>query len=285
MISLPNLSLPWKLLITFFLIVLSSGFVVSELYLMHTTEMADGKPGMSMDDITLTFYGSKTETRFKLQALGPMKKYFSEQEDDKLTADEQADLDKVIAWNDAGAPEEQFWDKKEKAKAPGPISKILDHHCTDCHGENGKKRDVSFETYSGVAKFTKPNPGMDRGRLLMLSHVHLLGMGMMFLLVGAAVAASVWPVWIRCALIVGGLSSILLDIFGWWTVKFWGPAFSPVVMVGGILMAVSFGASVFVALYDLWLRRGDKSLMLQGTHGSDKIPVPAAQKATPTRVD
>ena len=255
MVSLPTLPLPWKLLITFFLIVLSSGFAVSELYLMHTTEMADGKEGMSLDDITLTFYGSKTETRFKLQAVGPMRKYFSEQEDTKLTPEEQADLDAVVKWNDAGAPEEQFWDKKEKSKAPGPIFKILDHHCIDCHGEDGKKRDASFQTYAGVAKFTRPNPGIDRGRLLMLSHVHLLGMGMMFLLVGAAVAASVWPVWLRCLLIVGGLSSILIDIFGWWGVKFWGAALSPVVMLGGVLMAACFGLSVFVALFDLWIRR------------------------------
>ena len=104
--TLSSLSLPWKLLITLFLIVLSSGFVVSELYLMHTTEMADGKPGMSLDDITFTFYGDKTRTRLKSQALGPMKKYFSsEEEPEKLTADEQADMQKLIAWNDAGAPE------------------------------------------------------------------------------------------------------------------------------------------------------------------------------------
>jgi len=38
MTSLHSLELPWKLLITLFLIVLSSGFVVSELYLMHTTK-------------------------------------------------------------------------------------------------------------------------------------------------------------------------------------------------------------------------------------------------------
>jgi hypothetical protein len=89
----------------------------------------------------------------------------------------------------------------------------------------------------------------------MLSHVHLLGMGMMFLLAGAAVALTVWPKWIRCALIVGGLSSILFDIFGWWGVKYGGSAWSPVVMVSGILMAASFGGSVFVAMYDMWMRK------------------------------
>ena len=45
---LGEMELPWKLLVTCFLIVLTSGFIVAELYLMHTTEMTDGKKGMTM---------------------------------------------------------------------------------------------------------------------------------------------------------------------------------------------------------------------------------------------
>ncbi len=256
--TLPSLPLPWKLLISMFLIVLSSGFVVSELYLMHTTEMADGKAGMSLDDITLTFYGNpdKTQTRLKTQALGPMKKYFSaDEEPTKLTEEEKADLDRLIAWNDKGAPESEYWDVKEKAKKPGEIFGILDKHCIDCHSPTGKKKESPFDKYSGVAKFTKPDEGMDKGRLLMLSHVHLLGMGMMFLLAGSFVAASVWPTWIRALVIVGGLGSVLVDIFGWWGVKLGGPSFSPVVMFGGVLMGGCFAAAVFIAFFDMWIRK------------------------------
>jgi mono/diheme cytochrome c family protein len=260
MTPLPSLELPWKLLITLFLIVLSSGFVVSELYLMHTTEMADGKPGMSLEDITLTFHGDPKATRLKHMVLGPMKKYFSDDESTTLKAAEQADLDAVVAWSDNKAPEIQYWDPVEKDKKPAAIFNIFnDHNCFNCHAPDatmkGNKKDSPLDTYAGVSKFTKPNTGMDTGRLLMLSHVHLLGMGMMFLLAGAAVALTVWPKWIRCALIVGGLSSILFDIFGWWGVKYGGGAWSPVVMVGGILMAASFGGSVFVAMYDMWMRK------------------------------
>ena len=254
--TLPGLSLPWKLLISMFLIVLSSGFVVSELYLMHTTEMADGKEGMSLDDITLTFHGGQGKTRLKTQALGAMKKYFSaEEEPTKLTADEKADLDKVVEWNDKGAPENEYWDLTEKEKKPGPIFSIMEKHCFDCHSPEGKKKDIPFNTFSGVKKFTKPDTGMDTGRLLMLSHVHLLGMGMMFLLAGAFVAASVWPAWIRAVVIVGGLGSVLIDIFGWWGVKLGGASYSPVVMFGGVLMGGCFAAAVFIAFFDLWIRK------------------------------
>ncbi|HYF37722.1 MAG TPA: hypothetical protein VD994_20640 [Prosthecobacter sp.] len=265
--KLHQLDLPWKLLITMFLIVLSSGFVTAELYLMHTTEMADGQKGLTIDDITYQFHGDPTKTTLKKQVEGGMKKYFSEVEDDtKLTEEELADLAKVVAWNDAGAQEAGFWDPqlKEKDKNPNSVYRIfLNRGCLDCHAKDatmkGHKKDSPLETYAEVSKFTKPDTGMDKGRLLSLSHIHLLGMGMMFMLAGAAVALSIWPMWIRSALVVGGFSSILLDIFGWWGVKWYGASLSWVVMAGGILMAVSFGGSVFVALYDLWLRKVPRS--------------------------
>src|SRR5258708_4590187 len=105
--TLQTLALPWKLLITFFLIVLSAGFVVSELYLMDTTEMADGKEGMSLDDITITFHGDITKTMLKKQVNGTMKKYFAEGSDIKnITPADLEDIKKVVAWNDAGGNEE-----------------------------------------------------------------------------------------------------------------------------------------------------------------------------------
>jgi hypothetical protein len=257
--KLHNLDLPWKLLLTFFLLVLSSGFVVSELYLKHVTEMADEVEGLSLRDITLTFHGDKTNTVLKKQVLGGMKKFFQEDKDlARLTPQDQADIDAVIAWNDAGAPEHGFWDPtlKDKDKNPRAIINIFyENNCLDCHAPGGKKKDSPLDSYAATAKFTKPDTGMDKGRLLMLSHVHLLGMGMMFLILGAAVAMSIWPAWLRCALIVGGLVSVLIDIFGWWGVKYGGPAWSPVVLASGVLMAVAFGGSVFVAIFDLWLRK------------------------------
>ena len=69
-----------------FLVVLSCGFAVAHLYLDHTTEMADGKPGLTMDDITAQFHGDRTKTTLKKQVLGGMKKFFQEERDaSKLT--------------------------------------------------------------------------------------------------------------------------------------------------------------------------------------------------------
>lgn len=261
--KLHSMELPWKLLISGFLIVLSSGFGVAELYLKHTTEMADGKKGLSMDDITFTFHGDETKTALKKQVLGPMRKYFGEGGDEKaITKEDQADIDAVIAWNDSGHDEKGYWDPtaKEKSKDKKLVFKILDNHgCYDCHAPDatmkGNKKDSPLDTFAGISKFTKPDTGMDVGRLLSISHVHLLGMGMMFLLVGAAVAATLFPKWLRCALIVAGLTSVLLDIFGWWFVKWYGAPLAPMVMFSGALMPAVFFINVVLCFYDMWIRK------------------------------
>lgn len=257
-----ELDLPWKLLVSTFLIVLTSGFVAAELYLKHTTEMADGKEGLSMDDITITFHGSDFP-KLKQQVMGPMKKYFTESQDvAMLKPDEIADIEKVVAWVEKGAPKDEYqYEDREKNK--NSISSILNlRGCIDCHAADatmkGNKHDSPLDTYDNVYKFAQKNPKpvpMDKGRLLSLSHIHLLGMGMMFMLLGIAVASTQWAVWIRSVLIVSGNLSILLDIFGWWGVRQLGASMAPIVMAGGALMAFSFVGSVAASYYDLWLRK------------------------------
>lgn len=279
--KLAQLDFPWKLLISMFLIVLTSGFIVSELYLKHTTELADGKEGLSLDDITIQFYGSEVP-KLKMQVNGPMKKYFSSAEDaNKLKPEEQADIEKIVAWIDRGAPESEYEVKDDKEKNRGTISYILNMRgCLDCHAPDstmkGNKHDSPLDTFEHVSKFTKRDMGIDKGRLLSLSHIHLLGMGMMFLLAGAAVAMTQFPAKLRALIIFGGQLSILLDIFGWWGVKWYGAPVSPVVMASGILMVVSFVLSVLAAFWDLWIRKPKHSPELLGRTHNITNAVPGA---------
>jgi hypothetical protein len=257
-----ELDYPWKLLISMFLIVLTSGFIVAELYLKHTTELADGKEGLGMDDITITFHGNGVPLlKRKISPGGSMRKYFSvNATETDLKADDVRDIERVIAWIDSGAPESAYKIDDEKRKSEG-IGTILDMHgCTDCHSSESHMRhnmhDYPLETFAQVHAFAKPDSGgIDTGRLLSLSHYHLIGMGLMFLAAGVAVALTLWPKWLRAALVVGGQASILLDIFGWWGVKWYGAPLSPVVMLGGILMAASFFGAIGAAFWDLWIRK------------------------------
>jgi hypothetical protein len=256
---LHRLDLPARLLVTSALSVLTAGFVVSELFVAQTLRTTGG--GLGLRAIGTTFHGDRTTTRLKKMALGSMKRYFSSFEDARrLEPEEQADLDRLLAWSDAGAPESDYWDSSERRRKPGPILRLLQRHgCLDCHSATattiGNKKDSPLDSYAEVRRFTEPDHGMDQRRLLMLSHVHLLGMGFLFLLLGAAVAASGWPARARAALIVSGPLAVLLTVGGWWLVKAEGPLYAPVVLIGGTLMTLTFGAAVTAVLVDLWSQR------------------------------
>lgn len=267
MTTLREFDLPRKILITMFLVVLSCGFFVAHLYLHFTMAGVAGEEKFmpSPQDITVHFYGDRTKTRFKTMSLGSMKRYFMDDSDRKpieLKPEEQAKLDAIIAWNDAGAPEAGYWDPKLKVKTSDPklvFTILSDRGCYDCHSPDagGKvaKRDSPLDSFKGISRFTKGDTGMDKGRLLMLSHVHLLGMAMMFLGAGAALVFSSWSARLRGALVFGGFLSILLDIGGWWAVKYGGSAWAWSVIAGGSLMGAAFGLTVLAVLYDMWRRK------------------------------
>lgn len=255
MATLKTLELPHKVLATGFLVTLSCGFFVSHLYLHH--EIAGEKDTFvpSLKQIAVHFHGEPGTTRLKKMVQGPMKKYFSAGQDTKdLAPDEQKEFEAVIDWNDRGAPEAEYWDPA--SKSPGKILNIIYDRCVDCHSPTAThkhaKKDSPLDTYPDIVKFTKEDLGMDEGRLLMLSHVHLLGMGLMFLGLGIAVALSGYGKGVRVALIAAGFASVLVDIGGWWAVKYFGPGWAWTVMAGGLLMGLAFGLGTLAALVDLW---------------------------------
>ena len=267
MAQLHEFDLSRKLLVTMFLIVLSCGFATAHLYLDYTMAQVSAEKGKrkfvpTSGDIVKHFHGSPDQTRLKTMALGPMKRYFQADEDHKpvvLDAKEQADLDALVDWNDRGGPEGEYWNPANH-KDWRKIGLILgNNNCLDCHtrspGRTDGKPDAPLDTYADIARFTKPDLGMDTGRLLMLSHVHLLGMALMFLGAALPLVFARWPASLRNGLIVCGFLSILLDIGGWWAVKWWGASAAWVVLAGGLLMGVTFGLSVLLALLDMWVMK------------------------------
>jgi hypothetical protein len=78
-------------------------------------------------------------------------------------------------------------------------------------------------------------------------------MGLLFLLSGAAVMATRWRLGLRAFLAVSGPISTLATIGGFWAVKYGGPPFALLVLIGGVGMALSFSGSVIAALLELWL--------------------------------
>ncbi len=253
-ITLSRFLIPLKAVITAYLVVLSVGFGLSHVKL-HMA-LGDGNTSLfpSTEVIAEHFRG---EARLKRVVLNEMKPYFSASEDTQLKPNEQKKVDTVVDWVRRGAPEEEYWDKQ--SHAPAKILTILnDAGCIDCHSpnatRNGNKKDSPLDTYAAIQKFTEPGSKADVARLVTHSHIHLFGMSFIFLSIALPLAFTGWSVPLRTLLSVSGFASILLDVGGWWAVRYGGAPFVPMVMAGGTLMAASFGFGVLAVLTDLWLR-------------------------------
>ena len=75
------------------------------------------------------------------------------------------------------------------------------------------------------------------------------------------VKARVDPLWFKSTVIAVPFITILLDISSWYLTKIY-TGFAWVVMIGGILMGITFAIQGFVSMYQMWFfgRRGSRAL-------------------------
>ena len=93
-----------------------------------------------------------------------------------------------------------------------------------------------------------------------VSHIHLFGISIIFLLTGAIFALSETPTWMRVSLVVMPYLSIMMDIGSWWFTKYLDPAFAYVVIAGGACMGVALGAQILIALWEMWIEPFEAAL-------------------------
>ena len=90
---------PIKVLFTGYLITVGIGYLFALIQILLTHGMADGKFGLSVDDIVYSYYGNRSGTVLEQKLNGSMK--------DNAPEDERF---KIIQWDRDGADEEDFKD-------------------------------------------------------------------------------------------------------------------------------------------------------------------------------
>jgi hypothetical protein len=110
-------------------------------------------------------------------------------------------------------------------------------------------------TFNGIAEHYRGNEEeliypMEFGDLISTSHTHLLGMTLMFMMLGTilmftSVAESVKK-WIICL----AFTAIFLDIVSIWLIRYVAPQFTLLVMFAGGLMGISFLLLFVIPLRD-----------------------------------
>ena len=231
--TLAALPLPVRALFSCFLLTIAIGYLAAMTYLF----LMDVQPHWDMrmstvEGLTMKYYGERGTTRLEAALRGPMA--------DKLSEVERKSL---IDWIQQGASEPGY----------ASVQPILTANCLACHGGSGPL--PSLASYVEVKKFTSADARPSPATLARVSHVHLFGLSIIFLLTGGIFALSSVPVAWRGGLIVVPFLAIWLDIGSWWLAR-QAPAFAYTVLIGGAAMGMALGVQILISLVQMWWPRG-----------------------------
>jgi hypothetical protein len=223
-----------KVALTLFLCIAGLGYIFGFFNIFLSYSRVDGKPGLSIEDVRLAFSGGGGATKMEKAIDGTMKENFASAED----------YGKMKAWLKAGAKESDF----------GSVKGILDSSCVSCHSTDAKIGGVALENYAEVSAVLQKDSGMSVPRLVSLSHLHVMGILSLVFLLCLVFSFTAFTEPVKIIVMAFSLCSIVADIGSWWLAKFIA-AMAPLVILGGVCLAISFLALILLPLYDLWLRK------------------------------
>ena len=237
--TLRTLSVPMRILLSCFLLTVGFGFISAIFYLFLQDVDPHRRMGMSLvPSISAKYYGERDNTRLESALRGAMS--------GRLSA---TDRDRVIDWLRGGAEAEGF----------AAIKPILDQNCVACHRATSGLPVPPLTTFEEVKRLAQVDTGYSVLQLARVSHVHLFGISIIFLLTGAIFAMSeIRGVWRTTAVAIPYLA-IWADIGSWWITKY-EPVFAGVVVIGGTLMGLALAVQIFYSLWEMWFARSGAAI-------------------------
>jgi hypothetical protein len=232
-LNLPSLSLSMKALFTGYILVTGIGLMMAGAQIMLTHGMADGKFGLSVDDIVYSYYGNREGSKLESKLNGSMR--------DKATPAQNFTM---IKWAREGAPEAEW--------AP-TIKPIVDAKCAMCHSAMHMSSLPNLTKYSVIQEVAKIDHGANIGSLTRVSHIHLFGIAFIFFFIGLIFSLAVgYKKWVKALLIFVPFAFLILDVASWWLTKV-NPGFAYLVIVGGFGYSMAAGVMLFTSLYQMWI--------------------------------
>ena len=231
-ITLSELDTPVKVLFTGYLTTVAIGYLFALIQILFTHGMADGKFGLSIDDIVYSYYGNRSGTVLEKKLTGSMK--------DKATEKENFT---IMQWVRDGADEDEYENLK--------IDKIIDKKCVMCHNE-GASGIPDFTKYENIEEVTKEDEGATFSSLTRVSHIHLFGISFIFMFVGLIFSFSTTASSKYKSIAIGmPYAFLIIDILSWWLTKL-SPMFASLIMIAGAGMGASFAFMWIVSIKEMW---------------------------------
>lgn len=230
--TLAGLPAKFKVLFSGFLLVIGVGLTMAGAQIMLTHGMADGKAGLSINDIVYSYYGNRSGSKLESMLNGAM----------KPMAPDTVRFD-LIQWARDGAPAD-VW--------AGRIEPLVQKHCVSCH--NGESSLPDFRKLETVRQAAETDQGASIAFLTRVSHIHLFGIAFIFLFVGWIFSMAEFDRRWQLILIATPFTFLLVDVLSWWLTKL-SPVFAWLTMLGGIGYSLASTVMIFTCLTQLWLPR------------------------------
>lgn len=230
-LNLPSLGLSIRVLFTGFLLAVGFGLAMAGGQILLTHGMADGKLGLSVDDVVYSYYGNRNNSKLETKLNGSMKEYASAE--DRLV---------LIKWARHGASEAE-WNSH--------VKDIFQQNCVMCHSVVPGLPD--FTKLEVAREAAKIDEGADIGSLTRVSHIHLFGISFLFFIVGLIFSLSVGiPKWLKEVAILTPFLFLIIDVISWWLTKY-SPGFAWLTIIGGFGYTLASGFMWFTSLYQMWI--------------------------------
>jgi len=236
-LNLPNMPAPIKALFAGYLLVIGIGLCMAGLQIVLTHGMADGKFGLSVDDIVYSYYGDRSGNKLASKLNGSMK--------DKAPTEVRQD---IIKWAQQGAPEEQ-WEPHFK--------EVFANNCVMCHSQIPGIPD--FTQYEEVQKGAATDQGATISGLTRVSHIHLFGISFIFFFMCFIFSFAVNVPKRRKMLVIAiPFAFLIIDVLSWWLTKL-SPHFAWFTIIGGIGYSLASAYMWFTSMFQMFLYAdGDK---------------------------
>ena len=230
---LKDFETPVKVLFTGYLTAVALGYFFAIIQILFTHGMADGKFGLSVDDIVYSYYGNRSGTVLETKLNGSMK--------DKATDHERF---LIMQWDREGAEATDY--------ISTGIKKIIDNKCVMCHNADASGI-PDFTDFDALKELTEQDEGATFASLTRVSHIHLFGISFIFMFVGLIFSfAETSTNWYKCIAIGMPYTFLVVDILSWWLTKL-HPIFAWLVMFAGGGMGVAFIFMWSVSILEMWL--------------------------------
>jgi len=233
--TLRTLPASLRLLFSVFLLTIGIGYLTALFYLYLVD--VDPHKGMGMglvEGITMKYHGVRGNTHIEAALRGIMA--------NKITSSEK---EEVLRWVSAGASEAGY---REKVKP------LLDKNCVTCHNANSSPSVPPLTTFEEVREVTRVDMGPGLDQLARVSHVHLFGISIIFLLTGTIFSLSEIPSALKLPIIAMPYVAIWMDIGSWWITKY-QPFFAYIVIIGGGFMGLALAAQILISLWGMWFKK------------------------------